>query len=73
MSQYDNKNSFVLFPNRNLNPEAPAYSGTFTDQNGKGVGDRCLEEDQQGWKGVPLRQVAGEEAQARDGDEDIDF
>lgn len=35
MSQYDNRNSFVLFPNRNLNPKAPAYSGTFTDESGK--------------------------------------
>jgi hypothetical protein len=33
--KYDNKNSFVLFPNKSVNPKAPAYTGTYTDGNGK--------------------------------------
>lgn len=35
MPTYDNKNSFVLFQNRSVNPKAPNFSGTYTDQNGK--------------------------------------
>jgi uncharacterized protein (DUF736 family) len=43
--QYDNKNSFVLFTKNNANPKAPAYSGVYTDANGK-------EWEISGWKKV---------------------
>lgn len=34
--EYDNKNSFVLFPNdKKASPKAPDFKGTYTDANGK--------------------------------------
>lgn len=35
--EYDNRNSFVVYPNKKkaMNPKAPDYTGTYTDGNNK--------------------------------------